>query len=337
MKRGVKMSFMNIIEQVLEHNPRYLFIGSTARDSEKISLLPNRFINNELAMSILVTDEEICEQIINKFDGEIPTIFADTESKQDINIYQKALTMVKNSELLPYKPNDMTVEATDILINNIYGKDIYGKRILVLGTGNIAVKISLRLAERNCKVFIKGRNSLKVSNIVTVLNSILPRYSSNKVEAFEENINQLDTLISFVSAERVISSELLLHMKDNAYVVDGGINNLSEDAISNSFDKKLQFIRLDTRIGLPFVEAFSNSVNSEFFKEVIGKKIIEGIDCVSGGIIGNRGDIILDKIEFPTQIVGIANGIGGLLNEREYSAKNWQQLSTIKKSILYSK
>jgi hypothetical protein len=331
------MIFLNKIEEFIKEKPSYIFVGSTARKSEKFAVLPKRYINGKLAVSILVTEEELCKEIMKIVDGVIPVVFADIENKQNLNIYQIAIENIEASELLPYKPNDMTVEAADVLVNHLFHNDLYGKKVLIYGTGNIATKVALRLAERNCQVFLSGRNIEKANNIVLTLNLILPKYASFKINLFNpKDINiKLNALISFVSAEQVITKSFANYMDEHAFLVDGGINNFSEDIIS-VLEKSLQFIRLDTRIGLPFVEAYSRSIKSEFFNEVIGRRNINGIECVAGGIIGNKGDVILDKITSPTQIIGIANGIGGLINEREYSSKDSQQLSAIKKSRLFN-
>jgi len=37
--------------------------------------------------------------------------------------------------------------------------------------------------------------------------------------------------------------------------------------------------------------------------EIIGKGEIAGVTVVAGGILGNRGDVVLDSISHPTKVV----------------------------------
>jgi hypothetical protein len=325
-----------LMENILMNKPEYLLIGSTARKSKSFSILPNRNINNKLAASILITDKCTCNNILELVDGKIPIILADIEGKQDLNIYALARNVIRHSKLLPYKPNDMTLEAADIMLNKHFNYDLINKNILIYGTGNLAGKLALRLSERNAKVTLTGRNHEKTVHLANLLNSLLPKFSLNPINVLSNEIdkNQFDSLVSFVSAERVINGDFMKYLSPNALVVDGGINNLSEEFIEKKNDKDLSIIRLDTRTGLSFLEAFINSFESEFFQSVAGEKKIDGVNCVAGGIIGSHGDIILDNISSPTQVVGIANGLGGLKDEGEYNSADKKQLSILQKRIL---
>jgi hypothetical protein len=51
----------------------------------------------------------------------------------------------------------------------------------------------------------------------------------------------------------------------------------------------------------------------------MGEGKIANIPVVAGGVLGRRGDIVLDSISSPTMVIGVADGKGGLLSEREIS------------------
>ncbi|MEG9296024.1 NAD(P)-binding domain-containing protein [Mangrovibacillus sp. Mu-81] len=326
-----------LMEIILNNKPEYLLVGSTARKSKKFSILPNRTINNMVASSILITDQYTCNHILGLVDGKVPVILADIEGKQDVNIFASAKKVIRHSRIIPYKPNDMTLEAADVLLNKHFNYDLINKNILIFGTGNLAGKLALRLSERNASVTISGRNQQKASQLANLINILLPKFSHNTVKAFTHNKsdeNQFDALVSFVSAERVLNSNYFKYLTPDALVVDGGINNLSEELIELKNHKDLSIIRLDTRIGLPFVESFLNAFDNDFFQNVVGEKKIDGVNCVAGGIIGSHGDIILDNISSPTQVIGVANGLGGLKDEGEYNSADKRQLSILQQRIL---
>ena len=49
----------------------------------------------------------------------------------------------------------------------------------------------------------------------------------------------------------------------------------------------------------------------------MGKKYIEGIPVVSGGYIGDMGDVVVDSILSPTEVIGIADGRGSIMYDKE--------------------
>lgn len=57
----------------------------------------------------------------------------------------------------------------------------------------------------------------------------------------------------------------------------------------------------------------------ELKDRIMGEGKIVDIPVVAGGVLGRRGDIVLDSISKPTMVIGIADGKGGLLKESEIS------------------
>jgi len=71
--------------------------------------------------------------------------------------------------------------------------------------------------------------------------------------------------------------------------------------------------RVDSRSG--FAAELSLVVESRKLVESMGTSKISGVVVVSGGAIAPRGTIIVDTIDGATQVIGIADGLGGLLAE----------------------
>ena len=82
------------------------------------------------------------------------------------------------SKIYTYKGNDLTVQASDTFLNNYFLKDIRGlggKKILILGSGNIGSKLVLKLVESGAEVFLYRRNLKKLKKIVETINLLLPK------------------------------------------------------------------------------------------------------------------------------------------------------------------
>ena len=324
-------------EEILANRYKLLLISTTARPSNRAARLPDKDFNGELAANFLITDEEIACEFFEKVDGYVETILIDVERKQEIDLMMIASKFIKRSKILPYKPNDVTLEAADQLIMNQLGVKLARKRILVYGTGNISFKLALRLLEREADVLIAGRSLEKVQSIVATLNMIKPRCSNAVAEEYNNAlVDDYDALISFVSCEKVIAPSIAIGIKSGGLAIDGGIGNFQGEFIAEALKKKITVLRLDVRLGNPFLLAGIESLSSEndFFNSVIGSLQVDNMRLVAGGIIGEQGAIIIDRITNPTKIIGIANGYGGLKNAEQLTEADRKNLQYTAKSIL---
>src|SRR5699024_735841 len=133
---------------------------------------------NETAVAcFLINDSRCLEETLVFFDGKVDTIYIDVEQKQEIDLFHEAKQIVEKSKLTAIKPNDIAIESCDLLLRKIYKDDLFSKNILVIGTGNLASKIALRLAERQAYVYMEGRSRTKEETIVNGINSFLPAYT----------------------------------------------------------------------------------------------------------------------------------------------------------------
>jgi len=54
---------------------------------------------------------------------------------------------------------------------------------------------------------------------------------------------------------------------------------------------------------------------------------VDGVPVVAGGAIGERGAVIVDDVENPARIVGVADGSGGLLRQPSEFAENLRRVT----------
>lgn len=311
----------------------YVLISITSKHALDFLKLPDRKINGKQSLNVLISNQELAVNFFRSVDGKVQTILIDIEQKQEIDLYKIAIENVFESQVLLYKPNDITVDAADQIILNHFSTDLVGKNVLIYGAGNIGTKLAMRLAERRMNVFLDGRNKEKVNQIINALNLVLPRYSDYPIRSFTK-IEKIDAVFSFVSSEKVIKEDLVLNLNKDGIAIDGGIGNFTEGFITGLIEQNIKLLRLDVRIGLPFLEASILANKNSFFQKVIGETCYNGINMVAGGIIGTEGSIIVDRINNPTQLIGVANGIGGVKDLDCLSDSEQFSLSIIQKKIL---
>ncbi|WP_379948538.1 NAD(P)-binding domain-containing protein [Ectobacillus funiculus] len=312
-------------------------VGMTSRKSVEFAVLPRRKALGFEAINFLVSSSQAAEECLRILDGRVKYIFIDVEAKKNLNLEYIAENNVKSSVIIPYKPNDATVEAADLFLLQYFKEAVREKEILIYGAGNIAGKLALRLAERGSNVYVFSRDYKKVELISEALNFILPRYSVNKIipiENIKAFTNSFDAVISFISAERVIDDDIICSLKEKALVLDGGINNFTPQFYEIASQKLLNCFRLDVRLGFLYTLLPLLDDVRAFFNDVQGKAFVDNITIVSGGIIGASGDIIVDNIKHPRQVIGIANGLGGLKDTNDYTVSDQENLTKVQKFIL---
>ena len=142
---------------------------------------------------------------------------------------------------------------------------------------------------------------------------------------------KMDCIGGFTRGIPVINKKIVRYLKKDGLIIDGGTDNISQDGIEEAKKRNLKIIKLDVRYG--FESNFRLMRNTKNLKEeVSGRKKINGINMVAGGIIGNKGDIIVDNITFPKKILGIADGLGRFeKNIEDYSEIIKKAEKTIKK------
>lgn len=305
---------------------KFIFLSTTSKHNKNYLRLPDKHVLNHYYPNFLVSNLKSLKNVINDYnEGDICFVL-DTERKQGISLYHAASLENK----IDYKPNDLTMEAADLAILNYFNRDISNKNIGIYGTGNIAFKLALRLSERNARVHIFGRKQRKIKVCIDALKQV----------TFDEELihyggkdSRLDSFISFVSADEVITSDYNNLLKDNALCLDGGIGNFSEEFISTALENGHDVRRLDVRQSQEIMDGYINSRLNSQFSEIIGRDVINNHSVVAGGIMGQDGQVIIDRIVNPTRVIGIANGIGGVKNESDLSAQEYIKIQEVQSFI----
>jgi len=322
------------INYLHHYNKTAISISTTAKHEYSFRTLPRRVYAGTAISNFMINDEQILEEVLFFFDGKVDIIYIDVEQKQNINLFKIAREKIKLSQLITVKPNDTTLESCDILIRYHLKDDLYNKNVIVIGTGNLASKIAIRLAERQASVFVKGRTRDKEINFINGLNFLLPK-NTPPIEAFHElsSEEKANVIVSFLSGPFEEEETLYQFINEKTIVIDGGINNFSGNFIQRMITNNINVTRLDARIALPYQLLSNDNYTNKFFKETYGQGKINDSKVVSGGFIGPEGSVIVDTITEPSQIIGIADGRGGVKINEQLSESERNRIRKIKQAI----
>ena len=217
----------------------------------------------------------------------------------------------------------MTVNATWSFLSHRLGF-LSGKKISILGAGNIGSKLALKLVECGAEVHLHRRDFYKGHHIVYGLNLIKPEGTIANIH-FHQNIMQAsflsDVLIGASNGHQIIGSDIVNSVKKDCLIVDLGKNNLTKNAIKIAAQHSIEIYRTDVT---PAIESYVYEVlkMQDILENSYGKKDLGFCNIVSGGFFGSLGDIVVDQINDPRRVIGVAQGDGSLkiiLNNEDQS------------------
>ncbi len=320
-------------------------IGNTAKiDHYGLYCTPLRETTIMVTAGAIVYSEEQAIDIARIVDGKVDYILVDAEKKipnerdpQELaNIERAVRENTKNSTLWIYKGNDLCVDAVDGLLAQLTKKSVRGiggKKVAILGAGNIGFKLALRLVERGAEVVITRRNKEALEILTQAINTIKPQYTKAKVMGTTDNAEAargIEILIGASHGTPVITQEMVKNLNPQAVIIDVGKGSLYPEAISEARAREISIYRLDISAAfeglIHHLWAAERNIEKRLGSRKLGNEAI-----VSGGLLGQKGEIIVDNVWDPKAIYGIADGAGDFL--RELSTEDKERLEKIQKII----
>ncbi len=250
------------------------------------------------------------------------------------NIERRVRENIKTSKMLIYKGNDLTVDSIDLFLTYYFNDDIRGlggKKITIVGAGNIGSKLALILLERGSKVIICRRDFKKSSLIAKTINLIKPQNTVEKVIAnknIENACKNTDILIGATNGKPAINAKMINSIKNTAIVIDAGKGTLQDKAVELAQRRNIKIFRTDVTAALNGLIDKSLEMEKMMEKNFNIKKE-KNYTLVSQGLLGSKNDIIVDDVNNPKTIYGVCNGKGDFL--RKLNKKQSQIISILKK------
>lgn len=311
-----KSAILSMVEHAAaSRRASIVMIGTTARVSNPpLIIAPARESSEFVACSLIIRHASQLLDICSFADGKADYIFIDAESKTPDSPSFLALagSVVRRSRIKTYKGNDITVLACDLLISHLL-PDLSHTKAAIIGAGNIGAKLGLVLAERGAQVSLCRRDD-KGPLLADALNRIKNKYASGKLTSSDSMIEAsrgAHLLVGLTQGLPVITPDMVNVLSPNALIIDAGIGTIHEEAIQLANASGHRLFRLDIRIAFPSV--ISSILHTDkFMNETAGRATRNGQHYVAGGVIGQKGDIVVDSILHPTRIIGIADGKGGI-------------------------
>ena len=188
-----------------------------------------------------------------------------------------------------------------------------GKKILIVGSGNIGFKIGLKLTENGSEVYLNRKNEKKLNKIVQAINIVKPigtSSSAKKIVNFRKILNKMDILIGATSGSPVITKKDVLKFKKNLLILDIGKGIFFKDALKLAISNKYVLYRLDvTPAYNSYLENIlsTKKLNFEDNVKIIKKKKFV---MATKGILTEENTLIVDNLNKPKKLYGVSDGSG---------------------------
>ena len=228
------------------------------------------------------------------------------------NLSASCSSFILKSQFHEYKPNDLTVEAVWYFLSD-HHKILSGKKITIIGCGNIGFKLALKLVESGCSVEIVRRDVSKGLLMADAIDIVKPK-STIATAHFNPDPLQAslfsDAIIGCTLGIPSISWDMIRGMKENGMIIDVGKGTIHKNAVEKAIKKNVPIFRADISCAIDGCIATIQRNKEIIISEIGRSKLTDKIYLVSGGQLGKNGDIIVDNHNNPRQVFGVANGMG---------------------------
>jgi hypothetical protein len=350
------MTFLNsVLERILKlksfEKKTVFSISTTAKQEESAYLTPVRICKDFVLAGCIIFDQKDLSSLLGKIDGKVDIILSDSEKviplyanelnyelvkKSDqlgeATISSICFQAIKKSKVFDFKPNDLTVNATWSFLSQ-RSRFLSGKRISILGAGNIGSKLALKLVECGAEIHLYRRDADKGNQITHGLNLIKPESINANIKFYSDPMQasfMSDVLIGTTSGYPIIDENIINNVKKDCLVIDLGKNNLTKNAIKVATQHLMEIYRADVT---PAIESYIYEVlkMQDILENSFGKKDLGFCNIVSGGFFGGFGDVVVDRINDPQRIIGVSQGDGTL--KAELSNKDQSNVDKLEKEI----
>lgn len=257
-------------------------------------------------------------EVVKNIDGIVDFIIVDDEKKKkDLkDIFKIVKRIVKKSNVLTYKGNRTWIQGIENMVSSLWG-NLYGIKIGIIGLNDVSIKLAISLSERGAKVFIYDRKKddgmIYAANKIKISNSPFEIQKIEDKKKFSEN---LDLLIGLDRKEK-IDPQMIKNMNRDGIIVDAIFDSIRSDALDFAQNHNMRIFKVDGKAAM--AGEMTTVLRTNNMLKDTGESYIGSIRIVSPTIIGRKGDIVVDSILKPTEVIGVADGRGlTLRNTNKY-------------------
>jgi 4-hydroxy-2-oxovalerate aldolase len=171
----------------------------------------------------------------------------------------------------------------------------------------------------DAKLTIIGSEGLPTKTYERLSSQFFVSTSASTTESFTNTV---------VVLGRSIGMHELYKIPTKSILIDYRAGTLNSEQVEYLTSKNVLIMRLNA--GNSLAQAIDSRIlMREKFQNTVGSGFYNGISVSSGNLISERGTIIVDNYRNPSKVIGIADGIGRLIEPDEYSLADSKRLKDL--------
>lgn len=276
--------------------------------------------------------------VTEALDGKVDVIMVDVSGLEDAATEDLLTTVdgaVEKSKVLPYSDRNAHILSTEALVRD-YCHDLRSMCFAICGTNDFGLELAVRLMRSGGKVVVYDSDPQRAAEMSRILGdyAVLTRCSADVPALLNDMIpGSIDVLLGCKLRQIIVDTELIDYVGATGLIVDAGVGSFSPEAIIAAQERGMDIRRVDMRTGL-LAEVDLALATSELVQSAQGRKIIDGVRVVGGGVIGAYGAVVVDDVANPTRVIGIADGVGGLLDNNTAATAFNEDVKRVRAAIL---
>jgi 4-hydroxy 2-oxovalerate aldolase/long-chain acyl-CoA synthetase len=283
-----------------------------------------------------VATADLAAEVAGAVDGRVDVVAVDLgrPSRPLSGLLEAVAAKVRQSRLIMYSDEDAQVAAADaFLITALPPPD--RARVVICGTGYIAVQLAVRMAVRGLHAWLWRESAEEAARACEALRELARTFDLAhpvRVQQWTPEVDAVDAVIGATAGEPLIPADVVRSLRPQGLLFDAGVGSLSTEAIEEARARGVRLSRLDMRAGLSGAIAVALDT-ADLTSRIVGRDVIAGVPIVAGGVIGCRGDVVVDTMGEPTRVIGVADGSGRLL-AGEDAQKFREQVERVEQELL---
>nr|WP_272881603.1 hypothetical protein [Fundidesulfovibrio soli] len=261
--------------------------------------------------------EEGLPEVAAALDGVVDVFFADAGRRagQPRSLHEILSRLARFTPVSAYCDADVWARAVAAQVAWHRG-GAHDVRIALLDASPLALAAALALAARGAQVVAEREVAREASAVLTRLCPAAPEVLpvADRLEAAA----RADVLLAFEPGR--IDAAVAQAAPEDALVMDGGIGAATPEALEAARARGQHVLRPDMRAML--AAELRAALDAGRWLAGGGRGELAGQPVAAGGMVADRGDIILDSLTQPTQVIGVADGQGRILDDPgEFAAR----------------
>lgn len=266
--------------------------------------------------SVSFSTEMQLVDILKNAEGKVDTILLDIDRRRIFGPQMAAHTaseLLNKTRLLIYSDSRLWAEAVKDQVVRLLDEQVQGTKIVIAGDHRRSRLLALMLIDYGADVTVIVRHQeeedeySQATNVFTQTDYPLDDYVD--AEHAAEVLGLARLVVVWPSWGTWFDEGYAAHLRKGTYLIDAGIKSIVPAGLAKAQEVGALPIRINiwpTLAGTLLAAHVGSQSQAK-------RGTIDTVPVVSGGAIGERGAIVVDDIEHPSRIIGVADGEGGLM------------------------